>query len=232
MPFPLVLSAPFVVPLVLATVTGVAVHAHNKAPAGPPPVIRELPQTGLTTITIRPQYRTHDKVLNVYSRSGAKLYKLVQHSAEPATYSILEYSSGGSIGTVHIGGTKSEILFRYGENGGHTVVRHVVEGADSYRVFILPGGEVMQWTGKERYLERVLCETGPDGERVEIRERVAVAKRVGSRIWELKYDSARVSGEVVIASAVVSVLDQWSTVWGVGGVFFNKKNKAAVRFAS
>lgn len=237
MPIPLALAIPFVVPVLLATVTGIAVHTHNVTPTPAQPIVRELPQTGLTTLTIRPQYRTHDKVLNVYTRSGVRLYKLIQHSADPSsnmqgqTYSILSASHNTNVGTVHVGGAKSEILLR-GDNGGYIVVRHVVEKNDSYRVFILPDGETMQWTSKDKFLERAVYDGGTGASGQEIRERIGVARRVGSRIWEIKYDGSKVAGEVVVASAVVSVLDQWSTVFAVGGVFIKKKNKAAVRFTS
>ncbi|KAK9474710.1 uncharacterized protein V1510DRAFT_411765 [Dipodascopsis tothii] len=90
----------------------------------------------------------------------------------------------------------------------------------------------MQWTGRERFLERVVYDGGRGPTQAEIRERVAVAKRTSTRVWELKYDAHKISAEVVVASAVVSILDQWSTVWGVGGVFFNKPSKPVVHFAT
>ncbi|KAK9457096.1 hypothetical protein V1511DRAFT_143522 [Dipodascopsis uninucleata] len=235
MPFPLIVL-PIAVPVVLAAVTGIAIHTQLKTPSGNgKPLIHELPQQGLTTCTLRPQFRLNNKVLNVFSRTGSKNFRFVRHQPSPEscgmTYSLLDARTGHPISTIHSEGLKSDILFHATDdmlrNLGVISIRHVVDARDHYRMFILPDGNTYQWTGRDHFLERVVDRGTPDSE---IRERIAVARRIGTRIWEIKYDERKIAPEIVFSTVLISILDQWNTVFGVGGIFLKSDKNLTVKF--
>ncbi|KAK9479024.1 hypothetical protein V1514DRAFT_44240 [Lipomyces japonicus] len=236
MPTPLAIIFPIMIPLVLGTITGiVATNQLNEAPP-PPPRIRELPQSGLTSYTIRPQYRLNNKLLNVFNRAGERVFRIIRHnggdSEQGVIFSIMGPVSSRPIVTVRINGLKSEILFHAQDDKLHSLglvsIRHVVAGVGHYRMFILPDGNTYQWTGSTRHLERVFDKGGTMN--TEIRERIACARRIGTRIWELKFDEQRICGEIVVATALVSILDQWNTIFGVGGIFMKSEKNLTVKF--
>ncbi|KAK9449192.1 uncharacterized protein V1518DRAFT_417371 [Limtongia smithiae] len=228
-------------------------------------LVRELPQTGLTTCTLRPQFRTNNKLLNVYTRTGFRMFRFVRHQpaslddtetasasggataiAPGLTYSLLDGRDGRALATVRVESLKSYVLFHGSDEMlaalGLVTVRHVVDAEDSYRVFILPDGSTYQWTSSTRALERIVViarngEHGSSGvaareEAVklptdEYREQIAVAKRIGTRVWEVKFDETRLPAEVVFATALISMLDQWNTVFRVGGVVLKSDKNLA-----
>ncbi|KAK9383393.1 uncharacterized protein V2V93DRAFT_361762 [Kockiozyma suomiensis] len=239
MALPLLLL-PFAVPVALAAITGIALQVHNtliNPKIGSHPLIRELPQSGLTSYCIRPLFRSSDKVLNVFTRSGTKVYKFIRQSPSSSEidavrnmpieskgmiYTLLDAHDSKPLATITIEGLYSSILFHQYDPSlsqlGLVNMRHAVEGNDTYRVFILPDGSTFQWTGKERFLERIITRPLPTDS--EIRERIGVARRIGTRIWELKFDETQLPAQVVIASVLISILDQWKTVFGVCGWIF------------
>ncbi|KAJ8096565.1 hypothetical protein POJ06DRAFT_263878 [Lipomyces tetrasporus] len=238
MPLPLLILVPIAVPVALATLTGVAVHAHSSLTNAKitDPLIRELPQAGLTACTLRPQFRTNNKLLNVFSRTGVKMFRFVRHQPSPdvhgITYSLLDGRDAHPLSTIHIEGLKSEVLFHGSDetlqNLGLVSIRHVVEGDDHFRMFILPDGHTYQWTGKTRFLERVIDRSGTLD--TEVRERIGAARRIGTRIWEIKFDERQLPAEVVFSTAIVSILDQWNTIFGVGGIFLKSDKNLTVKF--
>ncbi|KAK9466452.1 hypothetical protein V1512DRAFT_263637 [Lipomyces arxii] len=223
--------------VVVAAVAGGTHYVNSQlSPSKIQPVIREMPQSGLTSYTLRPQFRLNNKLLNVYSRTGTKLFRFVRHQAAPevqgVTYSLLDGRDAHPLSTIHIGGLKSQVLFHASaemvENPGLVEVHHVVADGENFRVFILPDGTVYQWT-RQRFLEKV--HTKPGSNQVEVREQIAVARRIGTRIWEIKFDERQLAADIVMSTCLISIFDQWNTIWGVGGIYFKSDKHLAAKYS-
>ncbi|KAK7203258.1 hypothetical protein BZA70DRAFT_283237 [Myxozyma melibiosi] len=233
---------PIAGPVVFAAASLFTLYACNQLvnpDIGSQPLIRELPQSGLTSFCIRPQFRYNDRVLNVYTRPGARVFRFMQQPSLPSdtlssniepkglVYTLLRGQETRPFATIRIQGLHSEIVF-------HNIspalpepsvvsLTHAVDGDETYRMFILPDGRTYQWTGKERFLEQVIAKSSQS--EPEIRNRIGSARRIGSRIWELKFDETQLSAELVLATALVSIFDQWNTSLGVFGWLWKSDEK-------
>lgn len=195
--------------------------------------------------TIRPQFRTSNKLVHVRAASGDVIYSFVRH--RPAArlrnavlYSMLD-ASKNPVCTIYLAGIKSHILFHHaptpdGEENYNSLnlltISHVVSEGMTYRMFIMPDGATYQWTG-DYNLERVIYQSSPPGTSMEEYKRIAKASNIGTRVWKIGYDSnTDLDAAVIFSTALVSILDQWSTPLGVGGIYLKSDKTLSVRFKS
>lgn len=105
---------------------------------------------------------------------------------------------------------------------GTNHVNHQSDAIDNYRMFELSDNNVYQWAKRSKTLERVYNLGQKDSE---VRERLAVVGILaGNRGYRVTLDTSKVSVAVVLMSSMISFLDQWNTVLGVGGIYFAVKH--------
>lgn len=105
---------------------------------------------------------------------------------------------------------------------GSNNVKHQSDALDNYRVVELSDGNVYQWSKRGKVLERVYNLGQKDSE---VRERVAtVGILQGNKGYRITLDENKVSTSVALMTSMISYLDQWNTILGVGGIYFPLKH--------
>ncbi|ANB15651.1 hypothetical protein AWJ20_3288 [Sugiyamaella lignohabitans] len=119
-------------------------------------------------------------------------------------------------------GLRSNVLLIKSDTGDHFelgwhVVNHRVDALDGYRLFQLANGAMYQWSTKGKFLERVFNIGEKESE---VRERVAAVAINGNKGFTIRIDECKVPRELAIMTAMISYIDQWNTMIGVGGIYY------------
>ncbi|KAK7203256.1 hypothetical protein BZA70DRAFT_73157 [Myxozyma melibiosi] len=237
----------------LHSLPGRPLSASHSTTSAADPAVAEADNSSagrLLTFSLRPQFRSHNKLIRVHAADGSLVYSFVRHVPSASgmrcavLYSMLDCTHR-PVSTIYIGGLKSHILFHGNASPADDdydplavlTVRHVVGKTYSSRMFIMPNCVAYQWTS-DYSLHRVHCPSQssssspqPVAPPVDTQDPIAKAARVGTRTWQLSFDSnTDLDPAVIFSTALVSILDQWSTSLGVGGLFFKSDSNLTVRF--
>jgi hypothetical protein len=226
MPIELILS-PIFRPIVMAK--AVLFHVHRPTSRYIPKIVDLLADgEGVTTYTILREFGTGGKAYSVYSKDvttttyDQQLYKMVRSRAVKGAYKF--YTKGYEEPTATLrAGLRSNVLLIRRENGdnfelGWHVVGHRVDHLDGYRMFQLADGRMYHWSTKGKFLERV---TNAGEKESEVRERVAAVTINGNKGFTISMLESEVPRELAIATAMISYIDQWNTLLGVGGIYYS-----------
>lgn len=101
-------------------------------------------------------------------------------------------------------------------------IEHRSDFIDNYRVFGLSGNDTYQWSSRGRFLEKVY---NVGQKYSEVRERVAVVDTISATDeYSITIDINKISTSCALMTSMVSFLDQWNTILGVGGVYYQVKH--------
>ncbi|CDO53560.1 Conserved hypothetical protein [Geotrichum candidum] len=104
---------------------------------------------------------------------------------------------------------------------GDIHIKHQSDAIDSYRLFELSNDDVYQWSSRGKFLEKVY---NLGQKNSEIRERLAIVKTASdNKGYQITIDTEKISTSCALMTSMVSFLDQWSTILGVGGVYYPLK---------
>lgn len=225
MPVELILS-PLMRPLVNAK--AVLFHPHRQSSRYVPNIVDldEMAES-VRSYSIRKEFGTGQKQLDVFDDSNPnksidqRLYHMVRSRAVKGAYKFYSDVYGEKEPTAAIrAGLRSNVLLMSQKDDqfelGWHVVGHRVDANDSYRLFELADGSTYQWTTRGKYMEKVYNLGEKESE---VRERVARVVINGKKGFTLKVDESKVSREMAITTAMISYIDQWNTMYGVGGIY-------------
>jgi hypothetical protein len=104
---------------------------------------------------------------------------------------------------------------------GDIHIKHQSDAIDTYRLFELSNKDIYQWSSRGKFLEKVYNLGQKDSE---IRERLAVVKTApDNKSYRITIDTEKISTSCALMTSMVSFLDQWNTILGVGGVYYQLK---------
>ncbi|KAK9462062.1 uncharacterized protein V1516DRAFT_711499 [Lipomyces oligophaga] len=222
--------------LIAAPVTGIAIlmmfNRYLGKSTTPRPLVHELPTRGLLSVCIHPQFRNSNKVYLVNYINGTLLFKFIRRypalnsdrdAADEEEDSYLVYSlthptTNFQICSIKISKLSSQILFNAAtttdnlKDLGLIDIRTIITKDDVYKMFILSNGSTYQWSFKTKQLEQVIDRSTMN--EPEVRNQVAVVRRMGSNTWEFKFDEEQLPAEVVLSTGLVSILEQWTSTFG------------------
>lgn len=183
------------------------------------PAVEEGPNT----------YNVYDQAKKLrYSFRGSKFSKGMFnfHQCDPSTEEMIP------LGTVSVGVWSSFSIFKPIFSSdldelttmaiGKTSVKHQSDALDNYRVIKVAHGNVYQWSKRGKALERVYNLGQKDSE---VRERVAhVQLFPNNEGYMITVDDRKVFPPVALMTSMISFLDQWNTLLGVGGLYYPVKH--------
>lgn len=221
MPVELFLS-PILRPVVVAK--AVLFHPHRPSSRYIPNII-ELPDTAHQYV-VRREFGTGGKSFSVFDSANPRttfdqrLYRMTRSRAVKGAYKF--YTTGIERPTAALrAGLRSNVLMMRKADGdnfelGWHVVGHRVDAIDGYRLFQLADGATYQWTTRGKFMERV---HNLGQKESEVRERVASVSINGQKGFTIWIDETKVPREMAITTAMISYIDQWNTMFGIGGIY-------------
>lgn len=203
------------------------IFAPHRASSSYVPHIIELDEESskLHHYTVRREFGQGAKIYNVFDEShpsthiNDRIFYFNRSRAVKGVYKMYDVNIEEPIAVIRAGLKSNFLLIRNDTNHfelGWHVVGHRVDALDGYKMFQLADGHTYQWTTKGKFMERV---SNVGEKESEVRERVASVKILANKGFEIQVDEAKVPRDVAITTAMISLLDQWNTMYGFGGIY-------------
>lgn len=220
-----------IAPIMIPIATGYAMlcHFHRQVSRYVPNVV-SMDEDNVTTFTVllddqsnRPRYKVLDGANEVrYAFEGSRLTR--------GLYSFNRYEPDQKqtpIGNISVGVWSSFRVFKPRFPAtvheltqvaiGLNHVKHQADALDNYRMTELIDGSVFQWSKRGKVLERVYNLGQKDSE---VRDRLATVSLLpASKGYRITIDNSKMSNDIALMTSMISHLDQWNTMFGVGGIY-------------
>lgn len=226
--------APFMFPI--AAGYAVLCHYHRQVSRYIPIAI-PMNEYSTTSYTVRAEggalhprygvYNEADKLCFTFegSRLSKGLFNFVRH----------DHISGERfpVGTVSVGvWSKFHIYQPHGlrladklslSAAGDHKVQHQSDALDSYRIVKISDNCVYQWSKRGKAMERVYNLGQKDSE---VHERMATVDILSDdKGYRITLDETKVSVTMALMTSMISFLDHWNTILGIGGVYLPVKHE-------
>lgn len=158
---------------------------------------------------IRREKNDKERVVNVFSADGTKVYTFERRTPLNPVWNMLTYPSRREVATIRAGFFSRAVEFHNKIGLEHRVVTNELSlRTGRIRSFYLTDGSKYGWTRGTKYLERI---SNPGGGDQESHERVAKVKlmRQFKFDFEMILDNTKIDPEVALATGFISMLTQW-----------------------
>lgn len=218
-------------PIMIPIATGYAMlcHIHRQVSRYMPNVV-SMDEANATTFTVllddqsnRPRYNVLDGANEVkYVFEGSRLTR--------GLYNFIRCGPDRNqtpIGNISVGVWSSFRVFKTRVPDslheltqiaiGLNNVKHQADALDNYRMTELIDGSVFQWSKRGKVLERVYNLGQKDSE---VRDRLATVSLLpANKGYRITIDNSKMSNDIALMTSMISYLDQWNTMFGVGGIY-------------
>lgn len=225
-------------PLMFPVATGYAVlcHFHRQSSRYTPNIV-SMEEGNLSTFAVTVDENGKGKIgYQIFDEDNWLCFAFEGSRASKGMFTLFKYNAETgkrtSAGSVSVGIWSKFHIFKPDETTtldettqfalGSNKVRHESDAIDNYRVFELSDSNVYQWSKRGKALERVYNLGQKDSE---VRERLAVVGILpGNKGYRITLDKSKISCEVALMTSLISFLDQWNTMLGIGGIYFPVKH--------
>lgn len=225
-------------PVMLPVAAGYAMlcHFHRQASRYIPNIVA-MDTENATTYSVVPDTKASCPTFHVMDENKVIFYSFQGTRFSKGTLHFFKHNANGEktlLGTVSVGiWSKFFLAPEVIENTadelthialGQTQVKHQSDALDNYRLFELSDNNVYQWSFKGKVLEKVFNLGQKDSE---IRERLSKVEVItGGRGYRITLDATKISPSVALMTSMISFLDQWNNMLGIGGIYYPlKKNE-------